>query len=272
MTITFTKMHGLGNDFVVIEQISSVIPNLNNIAGILLNRRLGIGGDQLLTVEKSEIADFRMRIFNPDGSEVEMCGNGMRCFYKYLLDKGLTEKKEITVETLAGLIKPSQSGELISVNMGKPEFEGEKIPLKCSGTAFNFPLDVGGKTVKINCVSMGNPHAVVFVDDLSTCQVHELGPLIENHSFFPNRTNVEFVKVVSQQEIKMRVWERGAGETMACGTGACAAAIIHMRTCGTRDAVTVHLSGGDLDIVWNKDVIMTGAAATVFEGKVDIAI
>jgi len=272
MTISFTKMHGLGNDFVVIDQTSSVIPELAKFSDRLLKRRLGVGGDQLLTVEKSKIADFRMRIFNPDGSEVEMCGNGMRCFYKYLLDKGLTEKKEITVETLAGIIKPSQHGELISVDMGEPEFEGDKIPLKHSGTALDFPLDVGEKTVNVHCVSMGNPHAVVFVDNLDDCQVHEIGSIIEKHSFFPNRTNIEFVKVISTKEIHMRVWERGAGETMACGTGACAAAVAHMRRCGTHDAVTVRLRGGELDIVWNKHVIMTGPAVTVFEGKISITM
>jgi len=263
-------MHGLGNDFVVIDKRFLEISEIDKIAHRLLNRHLGIGGDQLLLVDASSVGDFRMGIFNSDGSEVEMCGNGIRCFYRYLLDKGLTKKQSILVETPAGLIKPSLNDDMISVDMGEPILEGKDIPVDYSGEVIEFPLEVGGGTVLVNCVSMGNPHAVIFVEETKEAPVHTLGKIIEKHSFFPKRTNVEFVKVISPEEIEMRVWERGVGETMACGTGACAAAVAHIRKNKAGSKVKVHLLGGDLDIVWDKRVHMTGPAVSVFDGEIEL--
>lgn len=272
--IEFVKMHGLGNDFILVDCLHQEIDDPKEFAIKYCNRRFGIGADQLLLLYPSEIADFKMRIFNADGSEVEMCGNGIRCFAKYVWDRGLSDKEVLLVETLAGIIKPKRVGELIQVDMGKPEFAPSKIPVDVDGErAFDIRLEVLGWHVRLNCVSMGNPHAVIFLEeDPKNFAVSKYGPLIENHPTFPNRTNVEFAYVINPSEISMRVWERGAGETLACGTGACATAVAAMTKGLTDRKVTVHLLGGDLQIEWAEDghVYMTGPAEEVFEGKLKI--
>jgi diaminopimelate epimerase len=227
----------------------------------ICNRRTGIGADQLLLLLPSETADYRMRIFNSDGSEVEMCGNGIRCLGKYIWDNGLSGNKVLNIETLAGIIRPQQSGDLITVDMGEPKVGDGEITLKVRDTAF-----------KITCVSMGNPHAVTIVEDVMNFPVEVYGPLIETHEFFYNRTNVEFVEIIDKQTIRMRVWERGAGETPACGTGACAAAVASYLLEHTNNDVKVILNGGELDIQWNgmTKVYMTGPAVSVFKGVIEI--
>lgn len=273
--IEFVKMQGLGNDFILIDCLNQQIDNPEEFAKKYCHRRFGIGADQLLLLYPSEIADFKMKIFNADGSEVEMCGNGIRCFAKYIWDRNLSDKEILSVETLAGIIKPKKVGELVQVDMGKPEFHPSKIPVDAEGDkAFDLLLEVLGWHAKLNCVSMGNPHAVIFLDEEpKNFAVVKYGPLIENHPIFPKRTNVEFAFVNNPKEITMRVWERGAGETLACGTGACATAVAAMIKGFTEKTVTVHLLGGDLQIEWAADdhVYMTGPAEEVFEGKLKIS-
>ncbi|WP_366934798.1 MULTISPECIES: diaminopimelate epimerase [Thermodesulfovibrio] len=270
----FTKMHGLGNDFILIDCINQSLSKPEKFAIQYCDRRFGIGADQLLLLYSSERADFKMRIFNADGSEVEMCGNGIRCFAKYIWDRGLSNKDILEVETLAGIIKPKKIGELVQVDMGKPEFTPSKIPVDADGDrAFDILLEVSGWLAKVNCVSMGNPHAVIFLEeDPKNFAVAKYGPIIETHPIFPKRTNVEFAFVKNSSEIVMRVWERGAGETLACGTGACATAVASMVKGLTNRKVTVHLLGGDLLIEWaeNGHVYMTGPAEEVFEGTVKV--
>lgn len=272
--IYFTKMHGLGNDFILIDCINQSLSKPEKFAIQYCDRRFGIGADQLLLLYSSERADFKMRIFNADGSEVEMCGNGIRCFAKYIWDRGLSNKDILEVETLAGIIKPKKIGELVQVDMGKPEFAPSKIPVDADGDrAFDILLEVSGWLAKVNCVSMGNPHAVIFLEeDPKNFAVAKYGPIIETHPIFPKRTNVEFAFVKNSSEIVMRVWERGAGETLACGTGACATAVASMVKGLTNRKVTVHLLGGDLLIEWaeNGHVYMTGPAEEVFEGTVKV--
>ncbi len=296
MDLNFTKMHGIGNDFILVDCRDSEPQAPNDLAEKLCNRRFGIGADQLLLLCPSVIADFRMRIFNPDGSEVEMCGNGIRCLARYIWDRGLSDKKVIVVETMAGLMKPERVDGLVRVDMGEPVFEPEKVPVRISnksaGTSnkikeevqdsslatrysspvIDYPLQIGDREFRIACVSMGNPHAVIVVDNVSDFPVAYYGPMIENHHLFPKRTNVEFVEVLDPSEIRIRVWERGAGETLACGTGASAAAVAcHLRRL-TERSVTVHLSGGDLFIEWAGDdhVYMTGPAEEVFTGTIHL--
>lgn len=272
--INFVKMQGLGNDFILIDCLNQNLENPEEFAIKYCNRRFGIGADQLLLLYPSEAADFRMRIFNADGSEVEMCGNGIRCFAKYIWDRKLSDKEILEIETLAGIIKPKKVGKLVQVDMGKPEFKPEKIPVDVDGdTVFDIKLEVSGWLARINCVSMGNPHAVIFLDeDPENFAVAKYGPLIENHPIFPRRTNVEFAYVKNPQEIIMRVWERGAGETLACGTGACATAVAAAYKGLTEKKVVVHLLGGDLLIEWTDDghVYMTGPAEEVFEGTIKV--
>ncbi|MCX7770961.1 MAG: diaminopimelate epimerase [Proteobacteria bacterium] len=267
----FVKMHGLGNDFILVDCLNQEINEPEKFAIKYCNRRFGIGADQLLLLYHSSIADFKMRIFNADGSEVEMCGNGIRCFAKYIWDRGLSNKEILNIETLAGIMKPKKAGELVQVDMGKPEFNPSKIPVDAEGeTAFDIHLEVLGWHVRLNCVSMGNPHAVIFLDeDPKNFAVTKYGPVIENHPIFPKRTNVEFAHVKNSNEIIMRIWERGAGETLACGTGACATAVAAISKGLTNKKVTVHLLGGDLQIELADDghVYMTGPAEEVFEGK-----
>lgn len=278
MEIHFTKMHGLGNDFILIDCKNADIAehfNPDKLAKILCNRRFGIGADQLLLLYPSETADFRMKIFNPDGSEVEMCGNGIRCLAKYIWDRGFSVKDELEIETPAGIIKPERAGGLVKVDMGEPVFEPGKIPVNIESKppVIDHCLKIKDTEFRITCLSMGNPHAVIFLDeDVSGFPVSAYGPGIENHPVFPKRTNVEFVNVRGRDEITMRVWERGAGETMACGTGASAAAVASMIKKLTDRKITVNVLGGQLIIEWlkNNHVCMTGPAVQVFEGRVDL--
>ena len=277
--IKFTKMQGLGNDYVYIDAIHQNIKSPSSLAKFISNRNFGIGSDGLILICKSDVADFKMRMFNQDGSEAEMCGNGIRCVGKFVYDKGLTTKTNITVETLAGIknlelhIKTQNQKELqnikigevqsVKVNMGEPILNPEEIPVK------NLKIDALGKKFKFTCVSMGNPHAVTIVDNVQKFDVEKYGKLIEIAKFFPNKTNVEFVQIIDKQNLRMRVWERGTGETLACGTGACATAVACYLNGYTNRTVNIQLLGGDLLIEWNeKDncVYMTGPAVTVFEG------
>ena len=270
-------MHGIGNDFILIDCIEQVCPqdikDLEDLSKRLCNRRFGIGADQILFLYPSKTADFRMRIFNADGGEVEMCGNGIRCVAQYIWERNLSDKNILHIETLAGIIKPEKAGDMVRVDMGEPIFEAEKIPVNMnSELKSSFPLQIEDREFKVICVSVGNPHAIIVVDDVSSFPVPSYGPLIESHPIFPRKTNVEFIQVLTRKEIKMRVWERGSGETMACGTGASAAAVAARIKGLTDNAVTVHLLGGDLFIEWadNNHVYMTGPAVKVFEGDLDL--
>jgi diaminopimelate epimerase len=287
MKITFTKMHGLGNDFILIDCRHVTLNNLPELSKTLCHRRFGVGADQMLLLLASQKADFMMRIFNADGGEVEMCGNGIRCLAKYIWDRNLSAKKILSVETPGGIIRPEKAGDLVRVDMGEPVFEPEKIPVKIVQSSkfkvqssktknltpiIDYPLRIEDREFKITCVSMGNPHAVIFVENLSKFPIPYYGSLIENHPLFPKKTNVEFIEVLTSREISMRVWERGAGETMACGTGASAAVVASNIKGLTEKEVTVHLLGGDLFVEWagTNHVYMTGPATEVFEGIINI--
>jgi diaminopimelate epimerase len=275
--IAFTKMHGAGNDFIVLDGLAGELPPLEPIAARLCDRHFGIGADQLLVVRPSRAADFRMEIFNADGSQVEMCANGIRCFYKYLRDRGLTRADAIAVETLSGVVRPRWlGGDRVRVDMGRPIFEPAKIPTTLAGgdgPVLDVPLEVGGRTLRVSAVSMGNPHAVIEVDDPDAVPVAELGPRIEHHPAFPNRVNVEFVAPAGRQRLRQRTWERGTGETLACGSGACAAAVVSMLRGRVDRMLEVELRGGVLEIEWaapGAHVFMTGPAAEVFSGSFPI--
>ena len=274
------KMHGLGNDFVfldlfhkqtIAERPEGAYPEL---ARKLCHRQFGVGGDGLIVVLPSEGADARMRIFNLDGSEPEMCGNGIRCFARYIFDKGYIKKKSIRVETLAGILtlQLNIDGDKVSgvcVDMGEPILKPNLIPVLAEGEpVIGTKLEVEGQEFKFTAVSMGNPHCVIFVDDYKKLDFERLGPAIEKHPLFPRKTNVEFIRVNSRTELTMKVWERGAGPTLACGTGACASAVATVLNGKTERKVTVHLPGGDLLIEWGEDnrVYMTGPATYVFKG------
>jgi len=272
-------MHGLGNDFVVIDAREFLLDDLPGLSARMCNRRFGIGADQILLFEKSAVADFRMRIFNADGSEVEMCGNGIRCLAKYIWDRGISSKDILDIETLAGIIRPEKAGDLVKVDMGEPVFDPEKIPVNIppfnpplakggDGGVVDYPLQIADREFKITCVSMGNPHAVIVVDDVANFPVTYYGPMIETHPIFPRKINVEFIELISEKVIKMRVWERGSGETMACGTGASAVAVVSNLKGLSEREVTIRLLGGNLMIAWSPDnhVYMTGPAVEVFEG------
>ncbi len=271
--LPFTKMHGAGNDFVVLDALVQELPPLEPLAAPLCDRHFGIGADQLLVVRPSRAADFRMEIFNADGSQVEMCANGIRCLYKYLRDRGYTEADEIGVETLSGVVRPRWAGEgRVEVDMGRPVLEPAKIPTtlgRGEGPVLDVPLEVDGETLVVSSVSMGNPHAVIVVDDPDAAPVERLGPLIERHPAFPNRVNVEFVTTPARGRIRQRTWERGTGETLACGSGACAAAVVSMLRDATHRKLLVELRGGELEIAWpggDAHVLMTGPAAEVYTG------
>jgi diaminopimelate epimerase len=271
--LRFTKMHGAGNDFVVLDGVRDSLPPLEPLAARLCDRHFGIGADQLLVVRPSQAADFRMEIFNADGSQVEMCANGIRCFYKYLRDRGLTAADEIAVETLSGVVRPRWAGEgRVRVEMGRPVLAPAKIPTTLGsgdGPVLEVPLQVEGETLRVSSVSMGNPHAVIEVDDPETAPVERLGPRIEHHPAFPNRVNAEFVSILGRDRIRQRTWERGAGETLACGSGACAVAVVSMLRGLVERRVSVELRGGVLEIEWERDdapVVMTGPAAEVYTG------
>jgi diaminopimelate epimerase len=273
MKLVFTKMHGLGNDFVVINGLAENLPDIAKLAKKICDRRFGVGCDQLLVILPSERADYKMQIFNRDGGEVEMCGNGIRCVAKYLVDQGATTKNELAIETLAGIIRPKMVGNLVEVDMGEPILEGEKIPTTQKGKLINHPLNIDAKVFQITCVSMGNPHCVIFVEDISKVPVAAWGPQFEHHPMFPKRTNTEFIQVESPTLLKMRVWERGTGETWACGTGACASLVAAVLTGNSQREATLQLKGGDLKIRWsekNNHVYMTGPGEMVFEGVLEI--
>ncbi|MBO5348346.1 MAG: diaminopimelate epimerase [Clostridia bacterium] len=275
----FTKMHGLGNDYVYIDATSKTgqkIQNKSDLAKFVSNRHFGIGSDGLILICDSQIADFKMRMFNYDGSEAEMCGNGIRCVGKFVYDKGLTNKEIITVETLAGIkilkfnIKEGKV-ESVRVDMGEPILEPDKIPVISNEEIVkNLELKALDKSFKFTCVSMGNPHAITIVENLKEFDINKYGPILECDKHFPKRANIEFIELADKNKIKMRVWERGAGETLACGTGACASVVACNSNGYTEKQVTVELLGGNLNIEWNeKDnhIYMTGPATTVFEGE-----
>jgi diaminopimelate epimerase len=276
MQLEFTKMHGTGNDFVVIDLISQHYKLRSQDVQKLADRHFGVGCDQVLVVEPphSPHVDFRYRIYNADGNEVEQCGNGARCFARFVRDKKLTTKKIISVETSAGVIelrvRPNHD---VEVNMGPPQFEPANIPFAASVRAPSYPLLVDNKTLEIGAVSLGNPHAVLRVPNASKADVERLGPLIESHADFPQRVNAGFMQVVSDREIRLRVYERGAGETLACGTGACAAVVYGISRGWLRESVTVGLPGGKLLVSWageGRPVIMSGPTAVVFDGTIKI--
>ncbi|GAB4487021.1 MAG: diaminopimelate epimerase [Thermodesulfovibrionales bacterium] len=272
MKISFTKMQGLGNDFVVLDNRDGSLKGFSGLSKRLCDRRFGIGADQVLVIENSDKADFRMLIYNADGSEVEMCGNGIRCFAKYLWDRGISDRQVLAIDTIAGIIRPEKAGDMVSVDMGEPVLDGRKIPVDLDGPVKDYPLAVGGRTFEITCISMGNPHAVIVIEDLERFEVSFYGPLIERHPLFPNRTNVEFIQPVDRTHLRMRVWERGAGETMACGTGASAAAVAaNLKGIADRK-VHMLLAGGELIIDWRENgrVFMTGPAVEVFEGTISL--
>ena len=270
--IHFTKMQGLGNDFVVIDAINQVIALSTEQICFMADRHFGIGFDQLLLVEKpvSANADFKYRIFNADGSEVAQCGNGARCFARFVRDKALTDHNEIRVDTNAGqLILSFTEGDLITVNMGVPKHQPSEIPLLIEQEALNYPVTVHGVEHKFSAVSMGNPHAVIWVDDVINAPVADWGKALESHELFPERANIGFMQVIDRQYIKLRVYERGAAETLACGSGACAAVVVGILQNCLDQKVTVELPGGKLAINWagrGEPVLMTGSATSVFDG------
>ncbi|MDO4600512.1 MAG: diaminopimelate epimerase [[Ruminococcus] gnavus] len=271
----FTKMQGLGNDYVYVNGFEEKIANPSEMAVKMSNRNFGVGSDGLILINPSEKADFEMEMYNADGSRGEMCGNGIRCVGKYVYDYGLTEKTQISVETLGGIkyldltVKEGKVTQ-VRVDMGTPILTSEKVPVVAEEeNAVDIPILVEGKEYRMTCVSMGNPHAVVFMEDIEHLEIEKIGPKFENHERFPNRVNTEFVKVLDRKTASMRVWERGSGETLACGTGACAVAVACILGGYTENKVTVKLLGGDLLIEWDRDqnkIYMTGPAEVVFDG------
>ncbi len=276
MLLKFTKMHGAGNDFVMLDGVHQNIELGPEQLRFLANRHFGVGCDQILVVERSENneADFRYRVFNADGGEVEQCGNGARCFMRFVYDQKLTPKREIVVETRSGLISPrlEQDGR-VTVDMGAPIFDPVRIPFEGGSGAVSEPLAVAGKILNISALSMGNPHAVQVVDDIEQAAVNELGPLIEHHPRFPKRVNAGFMQVMDRHNLRLRVYERGSGETLSCGTGACAAVVAGIRRGLLDSPVNAATRGGVLTITWEGDgtpVLMTGPAITVFVGEINL--
>ncbi|MCD8109175.1 MAG: diaminopimelate epimerase [Clostridiales bacterium] len=276
----FTKMHGCGNDYVYVNCFEETVRNPAAVSVYVSDRHFGIGADGMILICPSETADFRMAMYNADGSEGNMCGNGIRCVAKYVYDHGMTDQTQISIETKSGikyLDLTIEEGKvsLVKVNMGAPELKPEHIPVISDGDRIvSEPITVLDREYLMTCVSMGNPHAVVFVDDTETFPVEKLGPYFENHERFPDRINTEFVQIISRCEANMRVWERGSGETWACGTGTCASVVASVLNGYTDDHVLVHLLGGDLQIFYDRKadtVWMTGPATTVFEGEIDVS-
>lgn len=278
--VKFTKMHGCGNDYIYVNCFTEKIEEPSVIAKKVSDRHFGIGSDGLILICPSETADFKMRMFNADGSEGKMCGNGIRCVAKYVYDNGMTDKEIITVETLSG-IKTLQLAvsegrvQAVTVDMGSPVLTPSQIPVKCEGDRMiNQPVSVGGKEYYITCVSMGNPHAVVFTEEeVTALNLEKIGPLFENHEIFPDRVNTEFIHVIDEKTIDMRVWERGSGETLACGTGACASVVACVLNHKTEDEVLVHLLGGDLEVRYDREkntVLLTGPAEFICTGEIAI--
>ncbi len=277
--IKFTKMHGCGNDYVYVDCTKEMLDNPEKVSEYVSDRHFGIGSDGLILICSSDVADFRMKMYNADGSEGNMCGNGVRCIAKYVYDKGLTDKTNIALETKSGikyleLTVEEGKAASIKVNMGAPILTPADIPVKSDKDLFiDEKLEVGGRNYKVTCVSMGNPHAVTFVEDTASLEIEKIGPDFENHPAFPDRVNTEFVQIINRKEVNMRVWERGSGETLACGTGTCATVVACVLNDKTDDEVLVHLLGGDLLIKYDREndtVWMTGPAAIVFEGEIEL--
>ncbi|HQF11048.1 MAG TPA: diaminopimelate epimerase [Paludibacteraceae bacterium] len=274
----FTKMHGIGNDYIYINGFEEQLENPGELSIRLSDRHKGVGSDGLVIILPSSKADFRMQMFNADGSEAEMCGNAARCIGKYVYEKGMTDKTELTLETLAGIktlqlfLDERNNVVSVTVDMGKPVLEAEKIPTTLPGKQIvNFPVSFDGINYAITCVSMGNPHTVIFTENIANMDIEKMGKKIENAPIFPRRTNVEFIEVIDKSRIEMRVWERGSGETMACGTGACASVVAGVLNGLVSRKATVELLGGNLEIEWNENdehVYLTGPAETVFEGEI----
>lgn len=277
----FTKMHGIGNDYVYVNCFQETVANPEKIATFVSDRHFGIGADGMILIKPSDEADFFMEMYNADGCQGEMCGNGIRCVAKYVYDYGLTDKTRISIDTLSGikyLDLNVQDGKVktVCVNMGSPVLKPAEIPIVQDGEdCINQPIEVDGKVYHITGVSMGNPHAVVYVDDVEHLDLEKIGPLFENHERFPARINTEFVKQMDKTTLQMRVWERGSGETLACGTGACAVVVASVLNGMTEDEVTVKLLGGELQIRWDRKenvVYMTGSATTVFDGEIELGV
>lgn len=272
----FTKMEGLGNDYIYINCFQEIVEHPEEIAVRYSDRHFGVGSDGVILIKPSSVADFCMDMYNADGSRSEMCGNGIRCVGKYVYDYGLTDKTDITVETLAGikylkLILQDGKVAQVTVDMGEPELCAAKIPVRWNQEqVIDVPITIGDSCYHMTCVSMGNPHAVMFVEDVGQFPLEVVGPLFEKHEAFPNRVNAEFIEVLNRKEVTMRVWERGTGETLACGTGACASAVACILNHKTEDSITLHLLGGDLQVTWDRQknrVYMTGPARVVFDGE-----
>ncbi len=274
----FTKMQGCGNDYIYVNCMEKMVENPAKAAVQVSDRHFGIGSDGLILICPSDVADFRMEMYNADGSEGKMCGNGVRCIAKYVYEYGLTEKQQISIETKSGIKELDltvQDGKvvLVKVDMGKAVFTASEIPAEADAdTLIGYPVKVAGKEYHITCVSMGNPHAVTFVEDTKSLPMEKIGPEFEHHKMFPDRVNTEFVQVLNRKEVNMRVWERGSGETLACGTGACAVAAACVENGKTEREITVHLLGGDLLLRYEEDgtVWMTGPAAIICDGEIDI--
>ena len=275
----FTKMHGIGNDYVYVNCFKETVENPSEVAIKVSNRHFGIGSDGLILIKPSEVADGKMEMYNADGSQGAMCGNGIRCVAKYMYDYGITDKTSISVETKSGikyldLTLKNGKVDTVKVNMGAPILRASEIPVVSEKEqVISEPVTVDGKEWKITCVSLGNPHAITYIDDVKHLEIEKIGPKFENHEIFPDRVNTEFVHVNDRNTVEMRVWERGSGETYACGTGACAVAVSSILNGLTEEEVTVKLLGGDLKIFWDRQenrVYMTGSATTVFDGEIDL--
>lgn len=277
----FTKMHGLGNDYIYVNCLEKEIQNASEVAKFVSDRHFGIGSDGLVMILPSQKADFKMRMLNSDGSEAEMCGNAIRCVGKFVYDNGLTDKKKVTIETLAGikildLTVENGKVETVRVDMGEPILKPKDIPVNSDKDLFiSEPVTIEDQVYKVTCVSMGNPHAVTYVDNVDAFPLEKIGPKMETNRLYPRKINSEFVQVIDRDTLKMRVWERGAGETMACGTGACAVLVASVLNGLCERKATIKLLGGDLSIEWNQQdnhVYMTGPATKVFDGEIDINI
>ncbi len=274
MKLKFTKMHGAGNDFVVIDAIGQAVALTPEQIRLVADRHFGVGCDQVLLVERPyrDDADFRYRIYNADGGEVEQCGNGARCFVRFVHHHGLTQQREIRVETAAGIIIPRlEEDGRVTVNMGVPSFEPKEVPFETNDMAAEYELDIDGRTIRISVLSMGNPHAIQIVDNIDTAPVAEYGPLIENHTRFPHRVNAGFMQIMDNRHIRLRVYERGSGETLSCGTGACAAVVAGIQRGLLQSRVDVATRGGLLSVAWEGEehpVMLTGPTAIVFEAEI----
>ncbi len=275
----FTKMHGIGNDYVYVNCLQEKVEDPNAVAKFVSDRHFGIGSDGLILIKPSDVADFEMDMYNSDGSQGAMCGNGIRCVAKYVYDYGLTDKTQISIDTKSGIKYLDLTVEdgkvaLVKVNMGAPDVIAKNIPIVSDKEqVIDEPIEVDGKVYHMTGVSMGNPHAVIYIDDVKGLDIEKIGPKFENHPVFPDRVNTEFCKVLDEHTVEMRVWERGAGETLACGTGACAVAVSSILNGYTKEEVTIKLLGGDLKIFWDRQenlVYMTGPATVVFDGEIGL--